>query len=43
MDRGAWLPTVYGCLKRVGHNLVTKQQQSLCNNMEFTFSNPTTK
>ena len=43
MDGGAWPPTVHGCLKRVRHDLVTKQQQSLCNNMEFTLSNPTTK
>ena len=39
MDGGAWPPTVHGYLKRVGHNLATKQQQSLCNNIEFTLSN----
>ena len=26
MDRGAWQATVYGVAKRVGHDLVTKQQ-----------------
>ena len=27
MDRGAWQPIVHGGCKRVGHDLVTKQQQ----------------
>ena len=27
MDRGSWQATVHGDLKRVGHDLVTKQQQ----------------
>ena len=27
MDRGAWNVTVHGGHKRVGHDLVTKQQQ----------------
>ena len=27
MDRGAWRAAVHGGRKRVGHNLVTKQQQ----------------
>ena len=26
MDRGAWWATVHGGHKRIGHNLVTKQQ-----------------
>ena len=29
MDRGAWWATVQGVAKRVGHDLVTKQQYSL--------------
>ena len=29
MDRGAWQATVHGVTKRVGHNLVTKQQHKL--------------
>ena len=29
MDRGAWRATFHGVAKRVGHNLATKQQQSL--------------
>ena len=28
MDRGAWRTTVHGGRKRVGHDLVTKQQLS---------------
>jgi len=28
MERGAWWATVHGATKQVGHNLVTKQQQS---------------
>ena len=28
MDRGSWQATVHGDLKRVGHDLVTKQQQT---------------
>ena len=27
MDRGAWRVTVHGVAKKVGHDLVTKQQQ----------------
>jgi len=27
MDRGAWQATVHGGCKKVGHDLVTKQQQ----------------
>ena len=27
MDRGSWQPTIHGSLKRVGHELATKQQQ----------------
>ena len=27
MDRGAWWATVHGVTKRVGHELLTKQQQ----------------
>ena len=31
MDRGSWLDIVHGSGKRVGHNLVTKEQQLINN------------
>ena len=36
MDRGAWWATVQKCLKRVRHDLATKQQQQYINSFIAT-------